>query len=210
MTDAAAAAPLAYWTGYAAVVLVSAGAIRPWTVTVYNTESADSPGSAERKSMIFPRRWLDIYGRKLSEVWEAALRAVLGLVLLRPGISQVSVAAFNDGCNMCDWAVADAFGLDRRTFDGDSDQYMTGMKFVRCCRCYRGRGTSLHELIVCTRHSTAGLLTKRKRSSRSGPWRRRVEGVGIRCSVDRSRRASSMYAWRLAGLQIALKTDSQR
>ncbi|KAI0762701.1 hypothetical protein C8Q74DRAFT_1371700 [Fomes fomentarius] len=91
MTDAAATAPLAYWTGYAAVVLVSAGAIRPWTVTVYNTESADSPGSAERKSMLFPRRWLDIYGRKLSEVWEAALRAVLGIVLLRPGISQADI-----------------------------------------------------------------------------------------------------------------------
>lgn len=78
--------PLAHWTGYAAVVLVSAKAIRPWTVTVSDAQTPD------RKSMIFPRRWLDIYGRKLDEVWEAAMRSVLGLVLLRPGISQVRVA----------------------------------------------------------------------------------------------------------------------
>ncbi|KAI0724234.1 hypothetical protein C8T65DRAFT_704140 [Cerioporus squamosus] len=74
--------PLAHWTGYAAVVLVSAKAIRPWTVTVSDAQNPD------RKSMIFPRRWLDIYGRKLEDVWEAAMRSVLGLVLLRPGISQ--------------------------------------------------------------------------------------------------------------------------
>ncbi|RDX56211.1 hypothetical protein OH76DRAFT_605431 [Lentinus brumalis] len=77
--------PLAHWTGYAAVVLVSAKAIRPWTVTVSDAQTPD------RKSMIFPRRWLDIYGRKLDEVWEAAMRSVLGLVLLRPGISQAEV-----------------------------------------------------------------------------------------------------------------------
>lgn len=78
--------PLAHWTGYGTVVLVSAGAIRPWTVTVVGYD----PQNAERTQMIFPRRWLDIYGRKLDDGWEAALRSVLGLVLLRPGISQVS------------------------------------------------------------------------------------------------------------------------
>ena len=51
---------------------------------------------AERKSMVFPRRWLDIYGRKLDEMWEAALRAVVGQILLRPGISQVRTSVLGD------------------------------------------------------------------------------------------------------------------
>ncbi|RPD63262.1 hypothetical protein L227DRAFT_544094 [Lentinus tigrinus ALCF2SS1-6] len=77
--------PLAHWTGYAAIVLVSAKAIRPWSVTVSDAQNSD------RKSLIFPRRWLDIFGRKLEVVWEAAMRSALGLVLLRPGISQVEI-----------------------------------------------------------------------------------------------------------------------
>ncbi|TBU34929.1 hypothetical protein BD311DRAFT_828299 [Dichomitus squalens] len=86
--------PLAHWTGYNAVVLVSSAAIRKWTVIVNDnaTEEPEQPSMSEApvlKSMIFPRRWLDIYGRKLHDVWESALRAVLGLVLLHPGISQV-------------------------------------------------------------------------------------------------------------------------
>ncbi|KAI0757275.1 hypothetical protein C8Q80DRAFT_1132805 [Daedaleopsis nitida] len=79
--------PLAHWTGYGTVILVSAGAIRPWTVTV----EGHGLHNAGREQMIFPRRWLDIYGRKVDEVWEAALRSVLGLVLMRPGISQADV-----------------------------------------------------------------------------------------------------------------------
>ncbi|KAI9068032.1 hypothetical protein FKP32DRAFT_1588061 [Trametes sanguinea] len=80
-----AAVPLMYWTGYAVIVLVSAIHIKPWTVTV--TE----PEHAAVQSMVFPRRWLDIYGRKLNDVWDAATRAVISLVLLRAGISQAEI-----------------------------------------------------------------------------------------------------------------------
>ncbi|KAI0662526.1 hypothetical protein C8Q70DRAFT_908850 [Cubamyces menziesii] len=80
-----AAVPLAYWTGYAAIVLVSAAHIRPWAVAVPDAENA------EAKSLVLPRRWLDIYGRKLLDVWEAAMRAVVGAILLRPGISQAEI-----------------------------------------------------------------------------------------------------------------------
>ena len=86
--------PLAHWTGYNSIALVSSAAIRPWTVTVDDIPVGDPerPSTSDApapKSMIFPRRWLDIYGRKLDDVWESALRAVLGLVLLHPGVSQV-------------------------------------------------------------------------------------------------------------------------
>lgn len=71
--------PLIYWTGYASLALVSALFIRHWSVKV-----SESP-----LVRIFPRRWLDTEGRKVREFWEAALKAVLGLVIFRPGISQV-------------------------------------------------------------------------------------------------------------------------
>ncbi|KAI0823034.1 hypothetical protein BC628DRAFT_1365542 [Trametes gibbosa] len=84
--------PLAHWTGYTAVVLVGAAHITPWAVVVpvsENTEARAVP--SVKQMMIFPRRWLDIRGRKLREVWDAALRAVVGLVLLRPGISEAEI-----------------------------------------------------------------------------------------------------------------------
>ncbi|KAH9912240.1 uncharacterized protein BXZ73DRAFT_107525 [Epithele typhae] len=102
--------PLAHWTGYITPVLVSAMHLREWTVVVTGRNAAaddadgshthvegtdDDAGTAARanarKSMLFPRRWLDIRGWKLTEVWDAALRAVLALVLLRPGISQAEI-----------------------------------------------------------------------------------------------------------------------
>lgn len=83
--------PLAHWTGYNAIALVASAHIRKWTVTISDSrgEEFESTFSPPQNSMIFPRRWLDIYGRKLTEMWEAALRGVLGLVLLHPGVSQV-------------------------------------------------------------------------------------------------------------------------
>ncbi|KAI1797576.1 hypothetical protein LXA43DRAFT_1126097 [Ganoderma leucocontextum] len=83
--------PLAHWTGYTVIALVASASIRKWTVTISDSQEEETESTSEppQKSMIFPRRWLDIYGRKLTEMWESALRAVLGLVLLHPGISQV-------------------------------------------------------------------------------------------------------------------------
>lgn len=72
--------PLLFGTGYSTSVVVSSAYAHHWTVTV----SEDPP------TKLFPRRWLDISGTKVSEVWDAALRAVMGQIVFRPGISQVS------------------------------------------------------------------------------------------------------------------------
>jgi len=74
-----ATVPLVYWTGYESLTLVTAPFIKHWSVTI----------SEVPLQRIFPRRWLDTEGRKIAEFWEAALRSVLGLVVSRPGISQV-------------------------------------------------------------------------------------------------------------------------
>ncbi|KAM5532192.1 hypothetical protein V8D89_014148 [Ganoderma adspersum] len=84
--------PLAHWTGYTAIVLVASACIRKWTVTISDSqERPESTSEPSQKSIVFPRRWLDIYGRKLADMWESALRAVLGLVLLHPGVSQAEI-----------------------------------------------------------------------------------------------------------------------
>ncbi|KAJ3764305.1 hypothetical protein EV360DRAFT_31693 [Lentinula raphanica] len=69
-----------HWVGYNHTLLVSAAHAGSWTVLL-----SESPSIR-----VFPRRWLDIHGKKVIDVWEAALRAVIGAIVFRPGISQVS------------------------------------------------------------------------------------------------------------------------
>ncbi|KAJ4476656.1 hypothetical protein J3R30DRAFT_3292589 [Lentinula aciculospora] len=71
--------PFLHWVGYNSSLLVSSAHAGSWTVAL-----SDSP-----LIKVFPRRWLDIFGKKVIDVWEAALRAVVGAIVFRPGISQV-------------------------------------------------------------------------------------------------------------------------
>lgn len=74
-----ASIPQVYWTGYESLILVSAHFIAKWGVNV----------TKDPMFSLFPRRWLDIKGNKVSSFWHAALRSVMGSVIFRPGISQV-------------------------------------------------------------------------------------------------------------------------
>ncbi|KAH7927378.1 hypothetical protein BV22DRAFT_1127415 [Leucogyrophana mollusca] len=73
--------PLLRWTGYTTPVLVSSDYIRAWAVV-----TCEDP-----RTLVLPRRWLDIRGLKVGELWEAALKAVVGVILFRPGISQTEL-----------------------------------------------------------------------------------------------------------------------
>lgn len=72
-------APLCFWAGYSTPVLVSSLYLQAWTAVI----------SENPRTMVFPRRWFDLGGQKILDVWEAALKAVTGVVIFRPGISQV-------------------------------------------------------------------------------------------------------------------------
>lgn len=72
--------PLLYWMGYSVIALVSAHYISKWSIAV-----SDAP-----PINVLPRRWLDIQGIRVADYWRSALRAVMGLVVFRPGITQVS------------------------------------------------------------------------------------------------------------------------
>ena len=75
-----ASIPQVYWTGYESLVMVSAHFIAKWGVNI----------SKDPMASLFPRRWLDIEGNKVSNFWHAALRSVMGSVIFRPGICQVT------------------------------------------------------------------------------------------------------------------------
>lgn len=76
--------PLVYWTGYDTLLLVSAHYVTKWSVVV----------SRDPLMKIFPRRWLDLQGKRIADFWQSALRAVIGTVVFRPGIPQVSEPSF--------------------------------------------------------------------------------------------------------------------
>lgn len=77
--------PLAFWTGYTRIVLVSSKFLDAWTVPIPRAE-----GMLIR---VFPRRWLDIHGRELVDILEAAHKAVMSIVLFKPGVTQVSTSS---------------------------------------------------------------------------------------------------------------------
>jgi hypothetical protein len=71
--------PLIVLVGHSRPLVVSARQSVAWTVTV----------SEEPRINVLPRRWLDLRGVKVRETWRAAMRAVIGILVFRPGISQV-------------------------------------------------------------------------------------------------------------------------
>lgn len=72
---------LAFWTGNKDVVLVSSHYASAWTVIVEQDDN--------KCTRVLPRRWLNIWGGVMSDVWAAACRAVMGIVHFHPGIPQV-------------------------------------------------------------------------------------------------------------------------
>ncbi|EKM60813.1 uncharacterized protein PHACADRAFT_179990 [Phanerochaete carnosa HHB-10118-sp] len=75
--------PLAFWSGYREVVLVSSRYWNAWSVVTSEEET--------KCARVLPRRWLDISGHVISEVWNAARKAIMAIVIFHPGISQAEI-----------------------------------------------------------------------------------------------------------------------
>lgn len=86
----ALAPPPLFWAGYATPVLMAAEHLRSWTVMI----------SENPLTRVLPRRWFGINGERIDDVWQAGLRAILGLVVFRPGISRVSASCASEGCQV--------------------------------------------------------------------------------------------------------------
>ncbi|KZV85486.1 hypothetical protein EXIGLDRAFT_841464 [Exidia glandulosa HHB12029] len=79
--------PLVFWTGYDTSRLVYSADAARWTAALGKAPGADR-NIVERR---LPRRWLDIHGDVIKEQWTAGLRAVAGVVHMRPGISTMDL-----------------------------------------------------------------------------------------------------------------------
>jgi oxalate---CoA ligase len=66
------------------------GHSRPRVVCSHQSEAWTVTVNEEPRINVLPRRWLDLRGIKVRETWRAALRAVIGTMVFRPGIPQVS------------------------------------------------------------------------------------------------------------------------
>ncbi|KAH9178894.1 hypothetical protein EDB89DRAFT_2111752 [Lactarius sanguifluus] len=75
------AIPLVIRVGHVQPRIVLSSHSAPWTVVV----------NEEPRINVLPRRWLNTTGEKVRETWHAALRAVIGTVVFRPGISQAEI-----------------------------------------------------------------------------------------------------------------------
>jgi oxalate---CoA ligase len=105
--------PLLNWIGYNSSFLISSAQSRIWTIAI----------SEEPVMRVLPRRWLDIFGSKISDVWEAALKAVVGTLVFRPGISQVL-----DFVLILSSLNAKQTIIYRSKYIGDSGRYTTGKR----------------------------------------------------------------------------------
>ncbi|EGO01685.1 hypothetical protein SERLA73DRAFT_166216 [Serpula lacrymans var. lacrymans S7.3] len=76
-----ASPPLIFWTGYSRPVLSASEFVGSWAVV-----TSDDP-----RTLVLPRRWLDVHGHQNGDDWKAALRAVIGIIVFRPGISQTDL-----------------------------------------------------------------------------------------------------------------------
>lgn len=73
--------PLLYFVGHSVAMAVSAKYIGRKTLELPQVDLS--------VTKIFPKRWLSMHGTRIDEIWDAALRATIGLVHLKPAISQV-------------------------------------------------------------------------------------------------------------------------
>ncbi|CAE7225830.1 unnamed protein product [Rhizoctonia solani] len=80
--------PHAYALGYDQARIVSAQYLSDWAVEI--TWGNDEPSQTESK-FIFPRRWLDIYGNMLEDVWTMAVRTVTGAFMYRPCMNELTL-----------------------------------------------------------------------------------------------------------------------
>jgi hypothetical protein len=89
------APPLAFWSGYTASHLISARYLGHYCLPLGRSDgSEESQGSAH---LVKPRRWVNLKGTTDENIWRSALRAVVGLLVLRPLMDQASILTWNLG-----------------------------------------------------------------------------------------------------------------
>ena len=82
-----------FWGGYDTARLIYSDYWREWSI-IGRPAMRNSAGhviavtTEERR--ICPRRWINIYGERMETEWHKAKRAVMGQILSRPSMTEVS------------------------------------------------------------------------------------------------------------------------
>ncbi|EUC63046.1 B-block-binding subunit of tfiiic protein [Rhizoctonia solani AG-3 Rhs1AP] len=82
--------PQAYALGYDQARIVSAQYLSDWAV---EAASGNEEATQTESKFIFPRRWLDIYGNMLEDIWTMSIRAVTGAFMYRPCMNELALRA---------------------------------------------------------------------------------------------------------------------
>ncbi|KAH9050483.1 hypothetical protein EDB84DRAFT_1449184 [Lactarius hengduanensis] len=72
-------------------LVVRVGHVQPRIVLSSHSALWTAVVNEEPRINVLPRRWLNSTGEKVRETWHAALRAVIGTVVFRPGITQAEI-----------------------------------------------------------------------------------------------------------------------
>ncbi|CCA73407.1 hypothetical protein PIIN_07361 [Serendipita indica DSM 11827] len=86
--------PLAFWSGYSESRFISSHYLSSYAVWL--SEETTEAVQFNTKRLVMPRRWIDLRGRMVISTWKSCVRAVVGLILLRPLVDQVSYIALFD------------------------------------------------------------------------------------------------------------------
>lgn len=83
-----------FWTGYDTARLVVTEHWRDWqapTASIVLNESGQVVSGGGTKMICTPRRWVDIWGRRIDESWNQAVECAKGWLMSRPGMTEVSL-----------------------------------------------------------------------------------------------------------------------
>jgi hypothetical protein len=79
---------LGFWSGYARCHLISTRFLGSYAVPLAGEAEEGEDKTGLR--LMMPRRWVNLRGETVTATWKAALRAVVGLLLIRPLVDHVS------------------------------------------------------------------------------------------------------------------------
>jgi hypothetical protein len=142
--------PILLWTYLNAPVLVAGDYCDSWSVAV-----SDGP-----LTLITPRRWLDIRGYRLDGAWKTAQQAVVGVVFLHPGISQVSPCCHALFLPSNSWSRLSCDGVcERCTIDRRSSTF--SRRYMRIVSWSAERTQAWTPFKVCLDGSRRSTMTRR-------------------------------------------------
>lgn len=85
--------PQCFWAGYDTARLVAITHWREWQCCAFSIRLDDAGRVMEGggdEIVCTPRKWVDIWGRRIDDVWKQSVECAKGWLMSRPGMNEVS------------------------------------------------------------------------------------------------------------------------